>query len=180
MKISFWGKIFIVVFCVIIYFFLSFILPYSAYTQTEEALTLTGKVYNSVTKRPPDFATVIIVEAKVKAQTDIDGSYQITVPEPGEYTVIVRSSGLKMIKIKIDINRDMNYDFRLKPIRITGAALTITGERDIQKVSRRTMTVQELKETPASFGDSINALTSLPGVDRTNGFFGPLVQGQGN
>jgi hypothetical protein len=37
------------------------------------------------------------------------------------------------------------------------------------------MTVRELKEVPASFGDSINALTSLPNVMRTGGLFGDMV-----
>jgi hypothetical protein len=46
----------------------------------------------------------------------------------------------------------------------------------IQSISRQTLTVTDLKEVPASFGDSINALTALPGIIRTSGgIFGPLV-----
>ncbi|MDY6967645.1 MAG: TonB-dependent receptor, partial [Spirochaetota bacterium] len=155
-----------------------FIIPMlssSLYSQQQVGFILKGKVYSSATRKPVDFATVIVLEAKRKARTQEDGSYEITVPETGEYTIIVRSSGMKMFKTKIKISRDLNRNFTLMPISIKGAALTIIGERDIQKVSRRTMTVEDLKETPASFGDSINALSSLPGVDRTDGFFGPLV-----
>lgn len=47
---------------------------------------------------------------------------------------------------------------------------------DIQSISRQTLTVTDLKDVPASFGDSINALTALPGIIRTSGgIFGPLV-----
>ncbi len=63
----------------------------------------------------------------------------------------------------------------LQPITIRGEGITITGTRDIQKVSRYTMTVKELKEVPGSFGDSVNALTSMPGVIRTDGPWGPMV-----
>ena len=38
------------------------------------------------------------------------------------------------------------------------------------------MTVEDMKEVPGSLGDSISALTSLPGIIRGfGGFFGPLV-----
>jgi hypothetical protein len=37
------------------------------------------------------------------------------------------------------------------------------------------MTAQELKDVPASFGDALNALSSLPGIIRTDGMFGPMV-----
>jgi hypothetical protein len=37
------------------------------------------------------------------------------------------------------------------------------------------MTVKQIKEVPASFGDSLNALTALPSVSRPMGIFGPLI-----
>ncbi|HPV98147.1 MAG: carboxypeptidase regulatory-like domain-containing protein, partial [Spirochaetota bacterium] len=140
-----------------------------------QALTLRGTVYDDTKRRPVDFGTVIVLEARAKARTAENGSYAVQIPEPGEYTVIVQSEGLRQSKTRIRIDRDTVRDFHLGAISIRGAALTITGERDIQKVSRYTMTVRELKEVPASFGDSISALTALPGVIRTDGFFGPLV-----
>ncbi len=147
----------------------------SVYAQAGKGITISGKVYNSVTKKAPDFANIVIVEAKVKAQTEADGSYKIAIPETGEYTVIVRSGGLKMVKTKIIIEGDMIRNFFLKPVTITGDAITITDERDIQKISRQTMSAQELKKVPGALGDSIGALASLPGVTRTEGFLGPLV-----
>jgi hypothetical protein len=61
-------------------------------------------------------------------------------------------------------------------------ALIIKGTRekkkkdDIQSVSRQTMTVDEIKEVPGALGDSVRALTSLPGINSAfGGFFGPLV-----
>ena len=140
-----------------------------------QAVTLRGTIYDDTKRQPVDFGTVIVLEARVKARTAENGGYSIQIPEPGEYTIMVQAEGLRQLKTKIRIDRDMTRDFRLGAISIKGAAITITGERDIQKVSRYTMTVKELKEVPASFGDSISALTSLPGVIRTDGFFGPLV-----
>ena len=145
------------------------------YSQAGKKITLSGKVYNSTTKRPVDFARIVVMEAGVKAYTDNNGNFIVTVSKPGVYTVIVQSEQLQKIKIRINLKKNMKRNFYLQPLRIKGATLTIVGKRDIQKISRYTMSRKKLKEVPGSFGDSINALTSMPGVIRTRGFFGPLV-----
>jgi len=156
-------------------FALFIFLSENIYSQEGGEFTLSGRVYNSTSKKTVDFATVVILEARVKGRTFDDGLFSVTVPEAGEYTVMIRSQGLRLLKLKLKINRDMKRDFWLKPVRVRGGALTIFGERNIQKVSRYTMTSQDIKDVPATFGDSINALTALPGVIRTGSFFGPLV-----
>lgn len=134
-----------------------------------------GIVYSQATKKPVEFATIAILETKKKFYTGTDGSFNIDLEDPGTYTLIISSSGHKTITLTLPVKGIIQKDIVLQPVSIKGAALVITGERDIQKVARYTLTSKELKEVPASFGDSINALTSLPGVIRTNGFFGPLV-----
>ncbi|MGQ9844175.1 MAG: TonB-dependent receptor [Spirochaetota bacterium] len=134
-----------------------------------------GTIYSQATKKPVEFATIAIAEIKKKFYTKADGTYSIQVENPGTYTLIISSSGFQTLTFPVTINGVLQKDIVLKPVAIKGAALTITGERDIQKVSRYTLTVKDLKAVPASFGDSISALTSLPGVIRTSGFFGPLV-----
>ncbi len=137
--------------------------------------SLSGKVINGFTKKPADFATVAIAELQIKTRTDEEGKYTLQIPKPGTYTVIISSAGLNPLTETIEVNSALVRDFTLNPARIRGTGITITGEKDVQKVSRYTMTPREMKEVPASFGDSISALTSLPGVIRTSGFFGPLV-----
>ncbi|HOO73111.1 MAG TPA: TonB-dependent receptor [Spirochaetota bacterium] len=152
---------------------MSFIMTWPLSAQ--ERIFLQGKVYSTVDKKPVEFATVALIEAKVKTRTDQGGGYSLAVPERGTYTLIIRAAGLKMLKTSITIMNSATRDFWLQPVTITGGALTIVGERDIQKVSRYTMTARELKDVPASLGDSVSALTALPGIIRTAGFFGNLV-----
>jgi hypothetical protein len=144
------------------------------YSQTAK-ISLSGTITNGFTKKPADFATVAIAELQIKTRSDEEGKYSLQIPQPGTYTVIVSSAGLNPLTETIDVKNSIVRDFILNPARIRGAGLTITGEKDVQKVSRYTMTPREMKEVPASFGDSISALTALPGVIRTSGFFGPLV-----
>ncbi len=138
-------------------------------------LFLSGRVYNKVTKTPIDLATVTVVQEKNRVQTKSDGSYRISVSKPGIYNIIIRYAGYKQLRSRVSITSDTVRDFYLTQTSFE-TGVTVKGERDIQNISRRSMTVEEIKEVPASFGDSLNALTSLPGIVRTvGGIFGPLV-----
>ncbi len=157
------------------------VFPSHAGAQDGNGFTLSGKIYNSATRQPVEFGTVIIMEARRKAYTRPDGSYTVTIPEAGEYTIVISSEGLKPFKGTVVISGDMRRDYRLMPLRVQGATITIRGKRDLQKVSRHTMDREQMKGVPASFGDAITALTSLPGVDRTFGdLFGNIVIRGGN
>lgn len=140
------------------------------------SFSLKGFVYDNLERKPVDFATVMIVESRTKTYTDQNGFYEITVPAAGTYTLMIRADGFQIVQEQVIITGENDRTVLLKPITVKGGTITITGDRPLQKLSRRTMTVQDIKEVPASFGDSVNALTSLPGVVRTMGnFFGPLV-----
>lgn len=141
----------------------------------QQKITLTGRVLSSVSGKPVEFASVTILEERVKTRSDQKGVYSIPVSKPGTYTIIIRAQGLKALNTKMTIRKNIKRDFYLRPFTIKGPDITVTDDRYFQKVSRRKMTRDDLKSTPASFGDAINALTSLPGIDRTDGFFGPLV-----
>ncbi|MFH1380058.1 MAG: carboxypeptidase-like regulatory domain-containing protein [bacterium] len=134
-----------------------------------------GYVYNNNTRQIIDFATILVVEPQIKIHTDEHGYYRFSVSEPGRYSIMVRSNGMETFQTILKISGNLEKDFYIESLRITGAGLTITEERDIQKLSRHTMSAADLKQAPGSLGDSIAALTVLPSVIRSEGFFGPLV-----
>lgn len=142
---------------------------------SQETLSLSGNIYRSYDRKPVDLGSVIILEARKKASINMDGTYLITGLEPGEYTLIINAPGLNRLNRKINLTKNTKKDFYLSTSKIRGSTIKIEGERDIQKISRYTMTVEDLKEVPGSFGDSLTALTSLPGIMRTGGFLGPLI-----
>ncbi len=146
------------------------------YAQQKNGHILRGIIYNATTKKPVNSGTVFITELKKKENCDVNGQYHIAVQKPGTYTIFVRSDGLKVSKTTVFIENDTIKNFPLENVISKDDGLTITGKRDLQTVSRHTMTKQQMKQVPATFGDSIGALASLPGVIRTGGdFFGPVV-----
>ncbi len=73
-------------------------------------------------------------------------------------------------------NDDPDKKSALKPLIIRGTRARDRKKPEIQSISRQTMTAEDMKEVPASFGDSVSALTSLPGITREGGsIFGDLV-----
>lgn len=141
----------------------------------DKGFTLSGKIINGSNGKPVDVAVVFIPELNLKIRTGEGGSYSLRVPAAGTYSIMINSPGLKLLRTSVEIKNDLNRDFKLL-LPVEKGAILVIGERDIQKISRYTMTAKQMKTVPASFGDSVSALTSLPGVIRTGGgFFGPLV-----
>jgi hypothetical protein len=145
----------------------------SAFAQNN--LILKGKVFDGSTMKPVPFAIVIVQEANVFGNAP-NGNYALNIPKPGRYTVTVQSQGFQTLTMTMSIQENTTRNFTLNSASSGNKGITIRGARDIQNISRQRMTAKEIKEVPASFGDSVSALTSLPGINRADGgFFGPLV-----
>lgn len=138
-------------------------------------VTIQGKVYSDLGNKPVEFGSIIVPEKKMKTRINPDGSYQLTFDEAGKYTVYISSPGLRPLKKTISVQSSQNLNFRLNATAIRGGVIKIRAERNIQKVSRNTISKQEIKDAPATLGDAIGALATLPGVIRPAGFFGPLI-----
>lgn len=150
------------------FFTLSFTSAYAA------PYPMKGKIIDGSTHKPVNFAIVIIQEAGLVVNAP-RGDYYIEIPRSGRYEVKVQSPGLESITTSVTVEGNVSRNFVLNSFSSKGSVVVIKGEKDIQKISRHTMSKKELKEVPASFGDSINALTALPSVSRPGGIFGPLV-----
>ncbi|MCL2155167.1 MAG: TonB-dependent receptor [Leptospirales bacterium] len=161
----------ILLLCVFLAFLILKVLPTYAATYV-----LRGKIINGSTQQPVNFALVIIQDAGIVANAT-QGNYYIDIPASGTYNVTVQSSGMQSVTTSVVIAGDQTHDFILTPINLPkrGSSVVIRGEKDIQKVSRYTMTKKEIKDVPASLGDSLNSLSSLPGISRPFGIFGPLI-----
>ncbi|HRX48976.1 MAG TPA: TonB-dependent receptor plug domain-containing protein [Spirochaetota bacterium] len=139
-----------------------------------EQYSIQGSIIDSTTKKNVSFAIVIVQEAGLVVNAP-QGRYYVALPKAGKYTVKVQSQGLQVVTTSVTVEGAVTRDFLMLPFTSRGGGVVIRGERDIQKVSRHTMTVKQIKEVPASFGDSLNALTALPSVSRPMGIFGPLI-----
>ena len=163
--------------CIIIGLLVCSVLSHTyAYGQNRAGSLLRGTVYNSETKKPVASGSVAILELK-KSVSVTGGAYQVPVPKSDSYTVIVKSEGLKTLTIRISVEGATVKNFFLGPVAVQrGGGLPLREEGILQTVSRHTMTLKQLKDVPATFGDSMNAIAALPGVIRSGGdLFGPII-----
>ena len=81
----------------------------------------------------------------------------------------------KEVSDKEIYKKQKSDDIELRPVIIKGIE-NKRKKNTFQDISRHSMTARDLKEIPASFRDSISALTALPGIIRAGGgIFGPLI-----
>jgi TonB-dependent Receptor Plug Domain len=63
----------------------------------------------------------------------------------------------------------------------TRRKIVLKSEAEKQAIGRSTLSGDQIRNTPATFGDALNALTSMPGISRPDVLFGNLViRGAGN
>jgi hypothetical protein len=141
----------------------------------QQQIQITGQVLREQDNQPVEFATVAVTELKVKTRTDFDGNYVLTFPAAGEYNIIITAPGLPSLEKKLVVTGNANENFVLGIAKIQGAAITIREDRKKQNLSRNTLSIEEIKDTPATFGDALGALSTLPGVVRSGGLFGQLL-----
>ena len=138
------------------------------------ALTVSGKVINSQNKKPVIAATIAIKETGDVAITDLKGNYTVNIEKAAKYTFIVQANGLQSQQLRKEIKTDTKINFNLQLLTIQGDLIEV----DIAKrreVSQKSLGNENLKNAPATFGDALNALSTLPGIIRTNGPLGPLI-----
>ncbi len=133
-----------------------------------------GVIYDDFTKKPVSFAVIVVPEAKISRRIAGNGYYAIELA-PGTYTFNISSPGLRPLSKKITVSGNLKQDFYLPLAAVKGETIVIKTSKEIQKVSRNTLDVKQIKDAPATLGDSIGALATLPGVIRSGGFFGPLI-----
>ncbi|HRP68208.1 MAG TPA: carboxypeptidase-like regulatory domain-containing protein [Turneriella sp.] len=111
------------------------------------SIVISGKIYSENNNAPIEFGTVVIPEAKFKSRVQADGRYAMSVPNAGTYTIIITSPGLKTIQEKITITKSTTRDFRMELPIVKTRTVRLRAERDIQKLGRNTLSVEQLKET---------------------------------
>ncbi|MES0490149.1 MAG: carboxypeptidase-like regulatory domain-containing protein [Leptospirales bacterium] len=142
-------------------------------------VTLSGTITEASTGKPIEFASIAILELKKKILSDENGKYKVSL-STGNYTLIISASGYKTQKHAIKISKSVTADFSLSLPIVSGNALSIEAERDVQKISRYSMSKEEIKNVPATLGDSFGAVSSMAGIERS-GFLGPLsIRGLGD
>ncbi|MFZ5630542.1 MAG: TonB-dependent receptor [Spirochaetota bacterium] len=126
------------------------------------------------TGEPVEFGTAIIVEAKFKTNFE-NGRLALPNLKPGAYALRITAPNYVSLeeRLQLPLKKPLTLVMQLQTRRAQKVRLITHEEK--HNVSKHQLQQHELKSVPATFGDNISALATLPGVNRPGGIFGPLI-----
>ena len=137
------------------------------------AFDFKGKVVSALDKGPIEFGTIVVVELSTKVHFE-DGLFVLKIPKVANYTLFVTSPGFKSLEKKIFIKEGDSFTLELEPHRVVASSLQIYEHSDKQSLSKNSIKQEDIKKIPATFGDSLNAVSILPGITKSNPLLGTL------
>jgi TonB family protein len=148
-----------------------------AQAEPEAPVNFTGVVLEMATRKPLQGVVVAIAGAALSATTDDEGRFELRGVEAGEQLVRLLHPG------HVTDERPLTFvDGELTEAKLWMRAeayrdneVVIAYEREKDEVTRRTITIEEIRRVPGTFGDPVRVIQTLPGAARTPFGTGLLV-----
>jgi hypothetical protein len=142
-----------------------------------------GKVFNTVSKEPIPFASVVIQGTATGTAADENGGYEIKNLKPGQYNLEASFVGFeKLVVYEIEVTnaRAAIVDFSMSEESKTLDEVVVSAantffKSDDAPLSLRTIGTTEIKRTPGGNRDISKVVRSLPGVASTPSFRNDII-----
>ena len=150
-------------------FLLSVLLTTTAFAQTGN---IRGFVYEKESGEPVMFCNVILKGTTIGAATDINGMYNISKVNPGNYTLIVTYIGYDttQVNITLKVGQILSQNLEIREASIKLNEVKISGEREAMRTEVKAaaikITKQDLEMMPTIGGepDLAQYMQVIPGV----------------
>ncbi len=145
------------------------------------ALAIEGTLREMATRVPIPGAAVQVKRGDVmvaSATTDAEGRFAITGVDPGEVTLVAFTTEHQkdVIALTVTPGEVAEVSVWLRRLTYRGAGVVGIYEKDRPpEVTRRTLTMAEVRRVPGTFGDPVRVIQSLPGAARAPFGTGLLV-----
>lgn len=143
---------------------------------------LQGTLVEMGTRKPLPLQDIFVVAsngAEFQLVTDETGSFGLGGLPPGPLKVVAAPSGYESAEKTIDLQpgellevrfwaRNLSYvaENRRAAQGAADGELVVTGEREVSAVTRRTISMDEVRRIPGTFGDPVRVIQNLPGAAR--------------
>lgn len=137
--------------------------------EVEAVVNVDGLIRQMGTRRPVEGATIVVDGTELTGTTDAEGRFEIAgVPE-----------GAQKLRVLHPSHVVLEQDIEVVPGQITSATLWLRSlsyrdneavayyRQEQQEVTRRTLSIQEVKRIPGTFGDPVKVIQTLPGAARS-------------
>lgn len=147
-----------------------------------QTVKIYGTVSNSLNNEPIPFANVLIEGTNVGTVTDIDGNYEFSEIEPGQYNFRCSYIGFNSntrAEIRVLPNKNLRLNFELsenaeliEEVQITANTFNKTDE---SPTSLRTINASEIYRSPGGDRDISKVIANLPGVSTAPSFRNDII-----
>ncbi len=140
-------------------------------------VNLEGRIREMGTRNPIAGAKVVVVGTDLVGETDADGQFQIRGAPLGETTVRLLSQDHVTVEKTFDVveGEVSILDLWLRSTSYRDNEVVGVYERKREEVTRRTISIEEIRRIPGTFGDPIKVVQTLPGAARSPFGTGLLV-----
>lgn len=139
----------------------------------EQPVNLEGALVEMGTRRPLADIAVAIARADGsdprESVTDAEGRYAFRGVPEGEWIVRVRHPGFQELVERLTVSAGQVTEAKLwlKNLNYGDAGVVGVYQRERVEVTQRTITMEEVRRIPGTFGDPIRVVQNLPGAARS-------------
>src|SRR5690606_18821855 len=145
--------------------------------EVEAPINLDGEVVQMPSRRPIANARVVVEGTDLVAMTDDEGRFELRGVPLG--TQVVRAFALGHVttdaRIEVVEGEAVTWRFWLRPETFRDNEAVAIYDVEQEEVTRRTLTIEEVRRVPGTFGDPIKVIQTLPGAARSPFGTGLLV-----
>ena len=139
-------------------------------------VTLTGKIMDAKTGELLPGASVYFADDKIGTSADATGKYVITNIPPGHHVIEITHAGYATLVEHIELNSDMEKDFKLSSVVVENQGVIITGVSGATSIRKSPVPVTSIRKSAllqSSSTNIIDALSHVPGVSQLS--TGPAI-----
>lgn len=151
-----------------------------AWSQTNCALTISGKVVSDADRNKMCFADITIKENGMGAAANDEGYFLFNNLCPGKYTLLCSHVGYFTEEITIDLKENVSHDFYLKENEVELHGFTLEGHDDKIELSQSSYTMEGAhldKNRGATLGETMKRITGMYTLNTGNSISKPVLHG---
>src|SRR6185436_12905676 len=145
--------------------------------EVAEATNLDGQLLEMGTRRPLSGFQVSLDGLGMTTTTDPEGRFAFDGVPAGTVSIVVVRPGYESIRKEVDVTETELTSVKLWIKNLSYKDEDIVGvyKKESEDVTRRTLTINEVRQVPGTFGDPVRVIQSLPGAARSPFGTGVLI-----
>ncbi len=135
----------------------------------EQPVNLEGQVVEMGTRRPLADITLRLEPSGLETITDANGRYQLRGVPVGQTKVRIVHPGFQQMEETITLTEGQVTEAKLWLRNLSYGTAGVIGayQREKVEVTQRSISIEEIRRIPGTFGDPVRVVQSLPGAARS-------------